>query len=183
MKKLMIGAAALMVALGAYGQGSVTINNRIGTDVTARFALSTDTGTTSSVGSPDFTVAFFGGPAGAATSALKPLTPSGSTFRGAAGTAAAGFFNGVTATVPGVAPGANAEVLVQVLGPNGFTQNFGPFTANSLGGDNSGGVNPPLTPPNLAMGTVGLVVTLPEPTTLALGLLGLGGLLAFRRRN
>src|SRR5437868_6210224 len=102
MKQLMIVAAALMLALGAYGQGTVTINNRIGTDVTARIVFLGDAAGTSPIGSLDYTVAFFGGPAGAAVSALLPLTPPTSTFRGAAGTAAAGFFNGVTATVPGV---------------------------------------------------------------------------------
>jgi hypothetical protein len=184
MKKLILGASALMVGLAAYGQGTVAINNRVGTEVTARFYLQGENpATTSSVGSPDYTVQFFGGPAGTAVGSLVALTPSGSTFRGAAGSSAAGFFNGVTATVPGVAPGANASVLVKVLGPGGLVQNFGPYPANGLGGTNPSG-GPPLTPPNLQMGTSALaVVPIPEPTTLALGALGLGALLLIRRRK
>jgi MYXO-CTERM domain-containing protein len=186
MKKLILGAGALMVALAAYGQGTVTINNRVGTEVTARFVGTADPAGTSSIGSPDYTVQFLGGPKGTAVGSLQALTPSSSTMRGAAGTATAGYFNGVTATVPGVPPGGNADVLVRLLGPSGFTQDFGPYPANGLGGDNPTG-GPPLTPPNLQMGTTALTVTggtnVPEPTTLALGALGLGALLAIRRRK
>jgi MYXO-CTERM domain-containing protein len=182
MKKLILGASALMVALAAYGQGTVSINNRITGETVARFVLmGEDAAVRSSIGSPDYTVQFFGGPVGTASAALAALTPSSSTFRGAAGTPTAGFFNGVTATVPGVAPGGNAIVEVRLMGPGGFTQTFGPFTATGLGGDNPSG-GPPLTPPNLAMGNTALQVV-PEPTTLALGALGLGALLLIRRRK
>src|SRR4051794_38080866 len=122
MKKLIIGTAALLVGLAAYGQGTVTINNRIGTEVTARFMLATDAAGTSSVGSPGYTVNFLGGPVGGT---LVPLTPSSSTMRGAAGTASAGYFTGVTATVPGVPPGGTASVRVDLVGPNGTTS-YGP---------------------------------------------------------
>jgi len=174
MKKLIIAAAALMVSLAAYGQGQVSINNRIGTEVNARVVLSTDAAGTSSVGSPDWTVSFVGGPVGGA---LVPLDPAGSTFRGAAGTAAAGYFVGQTPTVPGVAAGGNAQISLIVNGPNGVSQTFGPFTANGLGGGT-------VTPPNLALGTSPLTVNaVPEPTTLALGAIGVGALLALRRRK
>jgi len=178
MKKLIITLAALMVSIAAYGQGQFVFNNRIGTEVNARFIGPSDpaTGTSSSVGSPDFTVQLFGGPVGAAPSALVPLDPAGTTFRGAAGTTTAGYVVGVTPTVPGVAIGGNASILVKVLGPGG-SQDFGPFTVNGLGGGTA-------TPPNLALGTSPLTVNLvPEPATLALGALGVGALLMFRRRK
>jgi hypothetical protein len=173
-----------MVALVAQGQGTVSINNRVGTEITARFVLAgEDPLVRSSIGSPDYTVQFLGGPVGTPTASLQPLSPPGSGFRGAAGTAAAGYLNlGYTGTVPGVPAGGNADVLVRLMGPGGFTQDFGPFRATGLGGDASGGAAPPLTPPNLAMGTTALQVV-PEPTTLALGALGLGALLLFRRRK
>jgi hypothetical protein len=182
MKKLITGMAALMVALAAHGQGTVNINNRVTGTTVARFVLDTDAANTSSIGTPDWSVQFFGGPAGTAVGSLVPLTPAGSTFRGAAGSTSAGFFNGVDATVPGVAPGANADVLVKVLGPAGFSQDFGPFPALGLGGTNPTG-GPPLTPPQLAMGNANLTVVIPEPATLALGALGLGAVLFLRRRK
>jgi hypothetical protein len=177
MKKLIIALAALMVSAAAYGQGQFVFNNRIGTEVNARFILPSDppTGTSSSVGSPDYTVQLLGGPVGTAVGSLVALDPASTGFRGAAGTTTAGYVTSVTPTVPGVAIGANASVLLRVTGPGGFSQDFGPYTVNSLGGGTA-------TPPNLQLGTSPLVLV-PEPTTLALGALGLGALLAIRRRK
>jgi len=176
MKKLMIALAALMVSIAAYGQGQFSFNNRVGTEVNARFVLPSDAAGSSSIGSPDWTVQLLGGPAGTAVGSLVPLDPASTTFRGAPGTAAAGYVTSVTPTVPGVAAGANASVLVRVMGPNGASQDFGPFTVNNLGGGAQ-------LPPNLQLGTTPLVVNVPEPTTLALGALGIGALLCIRRRK
>jgi hypothetical protein len=175
MKKLIIALAALMVSVAAYGQGQFVFNNRIGTEVNARFAMAGDPTGTSTIGSPDWTVQLLGGPAGTAVGSLVPLDPSSTTFRGAANTTTAGFVVGVTPAVPGVAIGQNATVVVRLVGPAGFTQDFGPYTVNALGGGTT-------TPPNLQLGTTPLTVV-PEPTTLVLAALGLGGLLALRRRN
>lgn len=176
MKKLIIALAALMVSIAAYGQGQFVFNNRIGTEVNARFVASGDAVGTSSIGSPDYTVQLTGGPVGGA---LVALDPAGTTFRGAAGTTTAGYVVGVTPTVPGVAIGGNASILVKVLGPGlaGGSQDFGPFTVNGLGGGTA-------TPPNLQLGTSPLTLNIvPEPATLALGAIGLGALLAIRRRK
>jgi len=177
MKKLILALAALTITAAAYGQGQFVFNNRIGSEVNARFVLPGDPTGQSGVGSPDYTVQLFGGPVGTAPTALAPLDPTGTTFRGAPGSAAAGYVVGITPTVPGVAAGANASVLVRVTGPGGAKTDFGPFTVTGLGGG-------ALTPPNLQLGTTPLTVTaVPEPTTLALGALGLGALLAIRRRK
>lgn len=178
MKKLIIALAALMVSIAAYGQGQFVFNNRIGTEVQARFVTSNDpaTGASSSIGTPDWSVQLLGGPVGGT---LVALDPSSTTFRGAPGSAAAGYVTSVTPVVPGVATGGTASVLVKVLGPNGVSQNFGPYTTQPLGGGTT-------TPPNLQLGTSPLVVNtavIPEPTTLALGALGLGALLLIRRRK
>jgi hypothetical protein len=177
MKKLIIALAALMVSVAAYGQGQFVFNNRIGTEVNARFIGPSDppNGSSSSIGSPDYTVQLLGGPVGTPVGQLVALDPAGTTFRGPAGANTAGYVVGVTPTVPGVAIGANASVLVRVNGPGGFTQDFGPYTVNGLGGGTA-------TPPNLQLGTSPLVLV-PEPTTLALGALGLGALLLMRRRK
>jgi hypothetical protein len=176
MKKLIIAAAALMVSLAVYGQGQVSINNRVGSEVNARLVAPGDAPGSSSIGSPDWTVNLLGGPVGGT---LSPLDPASTTLRGAAGTSAAGFFTGVTATVPGVAVGGNADILLRVNGPGGVSVDFGPFTVNGLGGVPATGA--PIVPPNAPLGTANLVV--PEPTTLALGALGLGALLFIRRRK
>ncbi|MFO1499110.1 MAG: PEP-CTERM sorting domain-containing protein [Verrucomicrobiota bacterium] len=180
MKKLIIALAALMVSISAYGQGQFVFNNRVGSTITARFILSTDpsNGSSSSIGSPDWTVQLFGGKVGDAVSALVPLDPAGTTFRGAAGSTTAGYVTGVNPTIPGTTPGGSGLVLVKILGPNGFSQSFGPYTVDNLGGGT-------ITPPNLtALGTSPLVVTVvPEPATLALGALGVGALLLIRRRK
>lgn len=180
MKKLILAAAALMVTVATYGQGQFVLNNRITAEgINARFVLSSDPtdGSVSSVGSPDFTVNLLGGPQGTATGSLVALDPPSTTFRGAAGTATAGFLTQVTAQVPGVAAGAAASIVLRVMGPNvlGGSQDFGPFNV-TLGG----GVNPP---PNLPMGGAPLIVVIPEPSTLALGALGLGALFLIRRRK
>jgi MYXO-CTERM domain-containing protein len=175
MKKLIIALAALMVSIAAYGQGQFVFNNRIGTEVTARFITSADpaNGSSSSIGSPDWSVQLTGGPVGGA---LVALDPASTTFRGAPGSTAAGYVVGVTPTVPGVAIGGTASIGVKVLGP-GVSQDFGPYTVSGLGGGTT-------TPPNLQLGTSPLVVSIvPEPATLALGALGLGALLAIRRRK
>lgn len=177
MKKLTIAVAALMVSVAAYGQGQFTLNNRnVAAGVDARFVLSSDAAGTSSVGT-DYTVNLLGGPQGTAVGQLVALSPASTTFRGAAGTATAGYLVPVDPVVPGVAPGANADVLLRVMGPQvaGGSQDFGPYNV-ALGG---GTVTPPLLP----LGTSPLIVQIPEPTTLALGALGLGALLLFRRRK
>jgi MYXO-CTERM domain-containing protein len=171
MKKLILIAASLMVAVSTYGQGQFYFSNRDTTaGVNARFVLSTDTGTVSSIGT-DYTLTLSGGPVGGT---LVPLEPSTVAFRGAAGTALAGYVSGTTVTVPGVAISSPAEILVTVSGPGGsFSQKF---TVPSLGGG-------AITPPTIPLGSNPLIVTVPEPTTLALGALGLGALLAIRRRK
>jgi hypothetical protein len=179
MKKLIIALAALMVSISAYGQGQFVFNNRIPPSVTARFIIQgvdPADGSSSSIGGADWSVQLFGGPVGTPEAQLVALDPATTGFRGAAGTATAGYVTGVSPTVPGVAIGQPASVLIKVLGPNGFSQSFGPFTTEALGGGTA-------TPPNLALGTSPLLVNVPEPTTLALGALGLGALLMMRRRK
>jgi len=94
----MIAAAALMVSIAAYGQGQFVFNNRIPPDINAKFQLSTDTGTTSSLAGNAYTVQLLGGPTGTAQANLTALATTD--FRTGA---AAGYVNGLTVTVPTVA--------------------------------------------------------------------------------
>jgi len=168
MKKLMIAVAALMVSIAAYGQGQFVFNNRVPPDINAKFV--TDTGT--ALAGTAYTVQILGGPTGGT---LAPLATTD--FRTGA---AAGYVNPLTVTVPTVAGGKNADILLKVfagVGTSGSAlSQFGPFSV--------GVTEAPATPPNLALGTNPLTVaTVPEPATLALGALGLGALLAIRRRS
>jgi MYXO-CTERM domain-containing protein len=177
MKKLIIVVASLMVAVGAYGQGQFFFSNRDTTaGVNARFFLPTDpqTATGSTVGT-DYTVQILGGAKGSLEGQLKPLDPGTTTFRGAAGTTLAGYITPVTVTVPGVDVNGSADILVKISGPGGTFSKV--FNVPSLGGG-------AITPPTLPMGNTALLLTpIPEPATLALGALGLGALLAIRRRK
>lgn len=155
-----------------YGQGQFVFNNRIGTEVNARFIdcrVDPSNGLTSSVGSPDWKVQLWGGPTGTPVGLLVALEPFETTFRGPAGSPLAGWVESIAPTVSGVLIGGSADVLVRLLGPGGFTLDWGPYTVAGLGGG-------PLTPPNLQLGTSPLVC-LPEPSAFALGFLGIIGVL------
>lgn len=170
MKKLILIAAAMMVAAAAYGQGQFNFVNRdTATGINARFVLPGDAANTSSVGT-DYTVTLEGAPTG--TTTFVPLTGGPVTIRGAAGSATAGYVSLATMTVPNVAAGASADIRITISGPGGSTQLT--RTVGPLGG---GTVLPPL----INLGSQPIVV--PEPSTLALGALGLGALLALRRRK
>jgi hypothetical protein len=147
-----LGTAMLTVA-SAFGQGQFVFNNRVLPDINARFVNVTDALGTSTIGT-DYSVLLF-----ASTTALDPAS---TTFRGPAGSAAAGYVVPTTETVPGIAPGANANITLRVVGPNlqGGQQDFGPYTV-SLGGG-------AITPPNLPLGTTLLTVCVscPEPAPL-----------------
>lgn len=164
-----------MVSIAAYGQGQFVFNNRIPPDINARFQLETEKGTTaSSLSGTAYTVQLLGGPAG---SPVASLTPLGTTdFRSGA---AAGYVNPLTVTVPGVKGGSSADILMRVFAGTSATgtplASFGPTSVVVQEAPNPAN--------NLALGTSALIVPVPEPATLALGAIGLGALLAIRRRK
>lgn len=170
MKKLILAAAAVMVTVAAFAQGSVVFNNRVTGVVDARVLNGDGSG---GVGA-GFTAQLLGGPAGGTLSALTPTT----TFR-TSSAAAQGYVNAVDVSVPGVAAGAQATLLMRAY--NGATYeaslNRGesaPITITLGGGT--------LPPANLT-GLQGFTTTvIPEPSTIAIAALGLGALLLRRRK-
>jgi len=167
----MIAVAALMVSIAAYGQGQFIFNNRSLPDVNAPFQDS------SGVNLTGYTVQLLAGPKGTAVDQLQAI---GTTDMRTGN--AAGYVNPTTPTVPGVAGGKDADVFLKFFQGTSTSgtaaATLGPFTVTVQ--------EAPATPVPLPLGTSPIntgIGTVPEPTTLALGLIGLGSLLALRRRN
>jgi hypothetical protein len=178
MKKTLVAIAALMISVAAsYGQGAVVFNNRVGTEVNAAVTKDASFGADAGKGpGAGYTAQLYLVGAGGALTALTPST----TFRTAS--AAAEFFvNSVDVTVPGIAPGANATFRMRVWNTDAASYDsalrFGEsanFTTAVGGGT--------LPPTNLVGLQAFTIRNVPEPTTIALGLLGLGAIWMRRRK-
>lgn len=152
---ILISVACVAAQIGASGQGQFVFNNRVAREVDARFVLSSDPPGESSVGW-DFQVQLFGGPEGTPLNQLAPLDPPSTTFRGAAGSAEAGYVVGLTPVVPNVPVGAGAAILVRAFdGPDWDTATYRFEEAWNV---RLAGL------PNLALGTSPLILhPVPEP--------------------
>jgi len=179
MKKLLIALAAVLVTVASYGQGTVNFGN-LGGGVNAPVLL----GTTGHGPGPDYVAQLFL-QQGNNYTALTPTSP----FR-AAGTGAQAvldqYFTTVSGlTVPGVATGSPATFVVRA-----YKSSYGSFDAAKAAGEFGesapvtttglgGGIN---LPPNLT-GLTGFSITqVPEPSVIALGVLGASALLLRRRK-
>jgi hypothetical protein len=179
MKKLLIALAAVLVTASSYGQGTIFFSTKVGTSVDAPVTLPDGTGP-----GPDYTAQLFLVGAGGS---LTPLTPA-TTFRDGSKNPTAAKYVTIPAeqvvTVPGVGPAGSATVELAAwktsLGSFDAAkaaQQLGisaPLTVNNLGGG-------ALPPPNL-VGLQGFVIPVPEPSTIALGILGASALLLRRRK-
>jgi len=182
MKKLILAVAAVMVSVAAFAQGVVVFNNRVGADVNARVMLAD--GTTGA--GAGFIAQLYGGKEGTAAGALSALTPT-TTFR-TSSAAAQGYVNSVNVAIPGVAPGAKAAIVMKAYNGADFASSSIKGESNlitvTVGGDN-------LPPTNLiglqGFNLAGGVVVpptpdIPEPSTIALAVIGAGALLLRRRK-
>jgi len=180
MKKLFVILACMVTTLATYGQGQVNFNTRVIPDVDIKVPLSTG----GFAEGTDFTAQLFGGPVGTAENALTPLTPT-TTFR--SGNAAGYVTPAGAVTVPGVAEGAPAALQLRVWATSGQYAGGGTFDTSLASGKSAVFTSPNLggtltTPPNLVGLTAFTVTVVPEPTTIALGLLGAAALLLRRRK-
>lgn len=202
MKKQLLVGSAMLVAVGAFAQGTVLFNNAVtgvvrapvyGNEVGNPNALKTGnrasdtppgtqtyTGTLLSGGAGSTWIAqLYGGPLGTADGSLTPLLLT-TTFR--TGTAA-GFVNQVTVTVPGVPAGTAARIQMRAFdNATGATYETALNRGASLSFD-----SPPLggllaLPANLVGLTGFNVAVVPEPSTIALGVLGAIFFLIRRRK-
>lgn len=177
MKKLILALAALMVSLAAYGQGQFVFNNRVPPDINAKFSID-NSGTTITPGSDAtvYTLQLLGGPSGSAQSTWAELGTT--TFRTGN---AAGYVNPITVTVPGATTSADFKMNI-FQGASTTGSAFASITGDKV--FTTPVAIAPNPPPNAPLGTTAITFTaVPEPTTLALGLIGVGSLLFIRRRK
>lgn len=192
MKKTLITAAALVAAVNIYAQGTVTFANA------SASAISNSLTSARVASGTTFKVALYYLPD-------SPTAPTAAEFDNATillpsvGFAAPGIFAGGTRSAPTTGGGAG---WFQVRAwETAFGDTYENAVRNStpqggrlalVGTSNIIKVNlgnPTITPPTTAGTLVGAglqafyVVPVPEPTTIGLGLLGLGALLALRRRK
>lgn len=212
MKTTLILAASLFVTVGAFGQGTIIFVNNFGGGKAPFYDVDPASPTVSKTGNTPlgvpvgtqvyggallsgtgFTAELWGhAGTGQAESALTALGQT--TFR--TGTAA-GFLNSVTLTVPGAALGGSpAAATFQVRAWNNQGGTLTTWAA-VLAKPNVGQGKSPLvevtqlggtgTPPGPDPNLVGLqsfsLAAVPEPSSIALGVIGLGTLMFLRRRK
>jgi len=183
MKKLLIALAVALVTAASYGQGTTgaVVLGNLGGGVNAPVML----GDTGHGPGPDYSAQLFL----QSGTTLTPLTPP-TTFR-PAGVGAQAIADRYLVTVPidvipGTTPGGSASFVLRA-----WKTSLGTFDAAKASGANFG-ESAPVTVASLGGGTlpqanlVGLagftVLTTPEPSILALGVLGASALLLRRRK-
>ena len=179
MKKIAILAVSLLVVAGSYAQGTVNFANA-GAGLNA--PIFDENGTTKLAGA-GFMVELLAGTT--ATSLAAVGTPT--TFLSGGG---AGYFNGGVITVPGIAAGTSGFFAVRAWNDSlGATYALASAAGHGYGTSSpfqvtTGGAGTPAGPPATLVGltSFSLVAAVPEPSTIALGLLGAAALLLRRRK-
>jgi hypothetical protein len=180
MKKLVIAAVALMISIAAtYAQGQVNFNNKVSASgVNARVLDSTGAGAGAG---------FAAGLAVDAGGALTYIPGSAAIFR-TASAAQQGYIFPAVITVPG--HDVSSSVALRMFGYAGAASDAAASAA--LGGNQAQnfGISNPVTvtlgggtilPPDM-VGLQGFSIAVPEPSTIAFGLLGAAALLIRRRK-
>lgn len=179
MKKTLIAIAAILLSVGVYAQsGSVQMNNHIVGSVEAPVTVGS---TTDGAGTVNAMVQLF-------LVNGSTLTPVGTAinFRGATG-AAAKYFQGADVDLPGTTPAGSATLRARAWvgasydaakASGAFNGESANFVVPSLGG----GQLPAASLDALQAFAIN-AVTVPEPTTIALGVLGAAAMIAARRRK
>lgn len=178
MKKLVLLAALVIMGTAAWAAApvaTVSLNNFDANNPI--FYLKSGTGA-----GPGQHIQILGGPVGGALAPLK--TPAGADTFEFLGD---GFFDaGAVGVVPGVAAGGNAEFQVKAWDGATFASSANQLLSKTwTQATKSEDVEPPALPVGIALNVpAGLVIAgvVPEPSTIALGLLGAAALLIRRRK-
>ncbi len=175
----------LVTGASAFGQGTITFFNNNLTPVSGapyRAGIFYFDGT--GLGShPGFTAGLIKG----SDPTVAPLATT--TFRTT--TATEVFAATQDVAIPGIAPGSTAVLTVAVWQGASYSAavssgfgNFGfeTFTSRALGGPNPDPTQPAIFTPDMGPGFHSFNLVIPEPSTIALGVIGLGTLLLRRRK-
>jgi hypothetical protein len=185
MKKLLITTASLAVmAISAYSQGNVNFANVIISGTNPRpvnAPVTAEDGTTRLTGTA-YQAQLWARPAGSSTAYAQ--IGAGQTFLTAPGFE--GYWTPATRSIPGVAGGEQAQLVARVWRVSGGATWDTARQANRGWGESNPITitltSPPATPA-LMIGLQGFSLV-PEPSTIALGILGgLGTLFLVRRRK
>lgn len=193
MKKLLLTAALALVSLGLYAQGTVNFQNAAASAVTDATLGGARVSPTNTPAATAIHAALYWAPAS------DPLnfTQLGNSIQ--VGTAIAGVFIGGTRSTgpatPGgtpaqfqvraweVAYGSTYETAIAAANMNGRPAKRGNSNTITVLTGNPGGT-PATTQGQLtASGLQGFAVDVPEPSVIALGVIGAGALLLLRRRK
>jgi hypothetical protein len=187
MKKLTLTAASLLAALSVYAQGTVDFNNFLNTE---GGVINGVTGQSVSMNDGVVAQLYWSATMDGVYVAAGAPTMVGSAF----GTPFPGYFGGGTVTIPEVMPPGSAAYFEVRAWESSFGATFEEATQNdaALRGVSDAFMsdtgNPGAQPPDLPADLGGLIPTftvnvVPEPSVVALGLLGAGTLLLLRRRK
>jgi len=194
MKKLLVVGLLVIATASAFAQGQVSFNNNglqtpLPDSLAVFFGDPAAGGHRLTLGDGAFVAQLWYGPAGSPESALTALTDPATPFRVATTLSPGTWANGGTKTLPGIAEQATAVLQVRVWDTTkGSTYaaasaaNNGQYVGKSVLFNY---VAPPAGSPvsayNMANFT-GFFVAVPEPSVIALGILGAGVLLLRRRK-
>jgi len=176
MKKLLIALAAVLVSVASYAQGTVQFATITGTVNAPVTIIPGGAGP-----GPGYTAALYVNNGGTLTLIPESVT----TFLpGTDNPEAAKYVNPVsTVAVPGVGPGGSATLRMRAwLTSAGSYDAAGAFRGESTDLAVTGLGGGAITPADLPASFTGFNITVPEPSTLALGVMGAAALLLRRRK-
>ncbi len=187
MKKALLALGALALTGSAFAQGTITFFNNNLTPASGapyRAGIFRSGGTVGA--GAGYTVGIIKG----SDPTAAPLATT--TFRTTTATEVFAATSDVAVT--GVAPGSTATLTIASWDTGdgsyaatapGHQHGFQTFTSRALGGPNPDPTQPAIFTPDMGPGFTGfsmVVVPVPEPTTIALGAIGIGALLLRRRK-